>query len=357
MAARQQTLNVGIVGLQHLHPRLYMPLFNAVETTNVAAVMEENTRLREAFCDDFGVNGYTSLDDMLKREDLDIAAVFLPHDECPAAAVECARRGVHLMVEKPVSADVKGAVRVLKAAKQAGVKLTTGYCWRLHPVAREFRRLVQSGVVGQIVGAEGRCAAGRVERYIKGNSAWMLDPKRSGGGPICNLGVHWIDLFRWMLDDEVVEVSGRNVKVDRRYRIEDNSYAHLRFSRGAILALDISYTLPDSYPNSRDLYVAVRGTKGVLSWAPAFEGEDDVLNICSDAPEFAGSPMRIQEFKLEPIAGYGGFMGLEYVRLFADTVLNGGTPPITGEDAVAALKVVEAVYKSASEKRWVRVRK
>ena len=57
-------------------------------------------------------------------------------------------------------------------------------------------------------------AAGRLGRYIDGNAAWMLQKARSGGGPIFNLGVHWIDLFRWLLDDEVVSVTGRNVKVD-----------------------------------------------------------------------------------------------------------------------------------------------
>ena len=48
-------------------------------------------------------------------------------------------------------------------------------------------------------------------------------------------------------------------------------------------------------------------------------------------------------------------MGLNYVRAFADAILNNGTPPITAEDGHAALKVVEAIYKSAEEKRWAKV--
>ncbi|HOZ45265.1 MAG TPA: Gfo/Idh/MocA family oxidoreductase [Candidatus Hydrogenedentes bacterium] len=355
MAKGKRAMNVGIVGLGHLHPRAYMTLFNAVAATEVVAVTDENDALRESFCKDFGVRGYASLDAMLKQEPLDIAAIFLPHCDCPAAAVKCAKRGIHLMVEKPVAADAKGALHIARAADQARVKFTTGYCWRFHPVARELRRLVQAGAVGSVVGAEGRCAAGGVQRYVRGNSAWMLEKARSGGGPIYNLGVHWIDLFRWILDDEAIEVSGQNVKVNSRYDIEDNSFAHVRFSKGAILALDISYTVPDAYPHGRDLYVSVRGTKGVISWAPAFEGEKDVLNICSDAPEFGGSPLRTQEFELAPTPGYAGYMGLEYVRNFADAIIKGARPAITGDDAVAALKVVEAVYKSADEKRWCKV--
>ena len=357
MNPMKRKLRVGIVGLAHLHPRLYMPQFEAVPTTEVLAACEEDEGLRQAFCDDYGVNVYATLPEMLGDEELDIAAIFLPHADCPDAAVKCAKQGLHLMVEKPVAADVKGAKRIAVAAKKNDVLFTTGYCWRMHPVACEFKRLIDSGVIGKVIGAEGRCAAGRVQRYIDGCSAWMLERERSGGGPIYNLGVHWIDLFRWILNDEVIEVSGQNVKVNTDYDIEDNSYAHLRFSKGTILALDISYTVPDSYPNSRDLYLAVRGTKGTLSWAPAFEGEKDVLHICSDAPEYAGSPLRSQEFELATASGYGGYMGFEYIRGFAEAVMKGETPAITGEDAIAALQVVEAIYTSATEKKWVKVRK
>jgi len=70
----------------------------------------------------------------------------------------------------------------------------------------------------------------------------------------------------------------------------------------------------------------------------------------------AGSPLRQMEFNLEAVPGYAGYMGREYVRAFADAILTGGEPPITGEDGVAALRVVEAVYQAAAEKRWVEVK-
>jgi len=355
MPQRNAVLKVAIVGLAHLHPRAYMPHFEAVPQTRVVAAVEADPTLREAFCTEFGLKGYETLDALLERQKPDVAAVFLPHADCPEAAVRCAESGVHIMVEKPMAASSEGAERIVAAARRAGVKLTTGYCWRFHPAAREFRRLVRGGSVGRVVGAEGRCAAGRLDRYIRGRAAWMLERSRSGGGPMYNLGVHWVDLFRWVLGEEAVEVSGRNVKVNEQYDIEDNSFAHLRFAGGAIASLDISYTVPDSFPYGRDLYVAVRGTQGALMWAPAYEGEKDVLEACSDAPQFAGGPRRSITFELEPAKGYSGYMGREYVRSFAEAILADTEPPITGEEGVAALKVVEAIYRSDAEKRWVEV--
>jgi predicted dehydrogenase len=348
-------LEVAIIGLHHLHPRSYMALFASLPTTRAVAVVDPDGALRLPFAKEFGLQEFETVPAMLAAVKPDIAAIFLPHADCPAAAAACAKAGAHLMVEKPMAASRAGAEKIVAAARAAGVKTTTGYCWRLHPVAREIRKLVASGVLGDIVGAEARCAAGRLTRYIDGHSEWMLDPRRSGGGPMYNLGVHWIDLLRWMLQDEVVAVSGQNVKVNRQYGIEDNSFAHLRYRRGTIAALDISYTVPDAFPYGRDLYISLRGTRGTVSWAPAYEGEKDILNICSDDPAFGGSPRRSQAFELERTPGYSGFMGREYVRAFADAILTNKTPPITGEDGVAALRVVEAVYRSAKAKRWVEV--
>jgi len=348
-------LKLGIIGLGHLHPRLYMPFFRQLPYVEVVGVCEKDSVLREPFCNEFGVAGYTEVEQLLNSADLTAAALFLPHADCPAAAELCARSGLHLMVEKPMASTAAGLARIIRAAEDNGIRLTTGYCWRMHPVAREFKRLVQAGIIGKPVGAEGRYAAGRLSRYIEGNAAWMLEKSRSGGGPMFNLGVHWIDLFRWILEDEVGEVCGRNVQVNQDYDIEDNSFALLRFKRGMIASLDISYTVPDSFPHGRDLYLSIRGTLGTIAWSPAYEGEKDLLAVCSDHPEFKGSPRRELAFELEPVAGYSGVMGLEYVCDFCDAVLNDREPAITGQDGLAALKVVEAIYASAEKHCWVGV--
>ena len=349
------TIRIAIVGLGHLHPRSYMPHFQGTPGVSVAAVAEADAKLREAFCKDFGVRGFATVEELLEKEKIEAAAIFLPHVDCPAAAEKCAARGIHLMVEKPMAATSAGAQKIVDAAARGKVQLTTGYAWRLHPVAREFKRIVKEGLIGRVVGAEGRCAAGRLQRYIAGHSSWMLCKEISGGGPMFNLGVHWIDLFRWMFEDEVAEVSGRNVKVNTAYDIEDNSFAHLRFRSGAIAALDISYTVPDAFPCGRDLYLSVRGTQGAIMWSPAFEGQKDSLFVCSDHPSFSGIPRVTREFELQPTPGYVGFMGREYVRVFAEAVRGRAGLPVTGADGVAALKVVEAIYRSDAERRWMAV--
>jgi predicted dehydrogenase len=349
-----QALSVGFIGLRHLHPRSYMPVFKAVQGLEVVAAAESDATVLDAFIREFPVRPYLDWRLMLETERLDLAVLFLPHYQCPEAAIACAAHGVNVLVEKPMAADSEGLASMIRSAQAGGVVLSSPYVWRYHPVARAMKQYVAGGTLGRIVGCEGRCAAGRLHRYIEGHAEWMLMKSASGGGPMYNLGVHWIDLYRWLLADEVVEVYGKNVKVNQQYDIEDNSFAILTFSRGTVLAMDISYTVPDSFPSGRDLYLALRGTSGVLSWSPSFEGVHEKLFVCSDAPEFSSAGARQIDFALPPQPGYAGASTVHFLRDLAEAIRTGAPPAITGEDGLRALEVVEAIYQSAESGKTVR---
>jgi len=348
-----EPLRVGILGLGHLHPRSYMPLFQATPAVQVVAVSDAEESLRQGFARDFAVQAYATWKDLLARERIDLAYVFLPHVDCPDAAVACAEKGIHVVVEKPVANTAAGARRIADACAKTGVLFSTAYLWRYHPVCREMKRMIEAGFLGRIVGCEGRCAAGGLHRYIEGHSPWMLEKAKSGGGPMYNLGVHWIDLYRWLLESEVTEVLAKNVHVNRQYDIEDNSFAILTFANGATLALDISYTVPDSYPFGRDLYLALRGTEGCINFTPAFEGTAQAMMVCSNHPDFGGAPRKRIHFELQAVPGYCGSLGLEFVQEIARDIREKKKPLIGGQDAVKVLEVVEAIYKSAESGKAV----
>lgn len=340
-------LRVGFLGLRHLHPASYLPLFEQVEGARVVAAADSDDGVRASFQQRHEIRSCESWTFLLDRVEIDLAVVFLPHAEMPEAVVACAEKGIHVIVEKPMAATSAGAERLVKACTDAGVKLTTPYLWRYHPVAQMMKALHDEGVLGRPVGGEGRCAAGRLDRYLDGHAEWMLQRAQSGGGPMYNLGVHWIDLYRWILQDEVAEVVAKNVKVNTDYDIEDNSFAILSFRRGACIALDISYTVPDAWPHGRDLHLSLRGTRGALSWDPSFEGIHESLFVCSDVDAYRSSPRRHLEFELESAPGYCGILGVHFLQDVIDAIRTDTPVSITGEDGLKALKVVEAIYASA----------
>jgi predicted dehydrogenase len=359
------TLNVAIVGLGHLHPRGYMTLFEQCPKIRVVAAFDNDKVLVDGFCGDFGIRGYTDLRELLTLEKIDIAAFFLPHSESADAAIACADKGIHLLMEKPIARDVADVRRVADAVRKNGVKITTGYCWRFHPVVRTMKDCIEQGSIGTIVSVEARLAAGKVERYIKGHAGWMLEKSRSGGGPMYNLGVHWIDLLCHVLGDTVEQVCAVNTRTSRTYDVEDSSVALLRFGKGTVGVLSTSYVVPDCFPNGRDLYIGIKGARGVLSYSPRYEGEQgssgggqtDVLELYSDSENLAGSAARKFVFDLDKVPGYSGYMGKAYVDDFVDAIINDREPSITIRQALDVLHVVEAIYASDQSNGWVKVQK
>ena len=114
--------------------------------------------------------------------------------------------------------------------------------------------------------------------------------------------------------------------------------------------------MPDAFPYGRDLYLSVRGTLGAISWAPAYEGEKDVLFVCSDHPALsrrAAPPPGVRA------AADEGLLRLSWAattcEAFVEAIRRERRRRVTGEDGVAALRVVEAVYRAAAQKRWVKV--
>jgi UDP-N-acetylglucosamine 3-dehydrogenase len=354
---RGRVLKGAIVGLQHLHPKGYMTLFGAIPKVEIVCAYDPDADLLKSFCDEFGLKGYTDLDRMIEKQALDLAVIFLPHSDCAEAAIKCARAGLHLMIEKPVADTSEAALRIAEAAAECGVKLTTGYCWRYHPVVRRMKEIVEQGLIGRLVSVEARLSAGRVERYLAGHSAWMLEKSKSGGGPMYNLGVHWLDLIRYVTQETVHEVCAVNTRTSEKYDIEDSSLVLMKFFSGAAGVLTTSYIVPDSFPGGRDLYIGFRGTEGVMSYSPVYQGEQssgaapqtEVLDFC-----LADKTQQLR-FEVEPVAGYSGYIGKAYVEGFVEAILQDRDPDIGAGDAIAVLKVVEAVYASAAKKQWIEV--
>ena len=343
-----KSLGVGIIGFHHLHSVDYLPHFKTIVRTEVRAVAEADPVCLKQVCGQTGLDGYEDYNALLAREDIGLVVILLPHSECPEAVERAAAANKHVIVEKPMADTSEGIRRMIAATEAAGVALSSPYCWRAHPASRKIKELVDRGMLGQIVALEGRCAAGSPQRYLEnGISPWLNSRSVAGGGPMHNLGTHWIDMFRWFLQDEVQQVTGMVSHLQHRLDIEDNSFGIVKFGNGAIATLDISYSAPKSYPAGRDLFIALRGTLGTASWSPAWGGTADEVFVVSDHPDFAGGPQTTLRIDSQPADGYGGVSGRVYLSETVEAILAGKSPGITGTDGLKAVEVVEAIYSSA----------
>ncbi|HID55420.1 TPA: Gfo/Idh/MocA family oxidoreductase [Candidatus Poribacteria bacterium] len=339
------TFKVGIIGLHHLHSEGYIQLLGNLPDADVTAISDGDEPLLRQIGGRYEISElYTDWRDLIRNSDVDLVIILLPHAMCPDAAVQACRAGKHVIVEKPMSNRSEGILRMISAARDSGAKLTTPYLWRYCSAAEKIKEMIDEGRIGRIVAFEGRNVAGPPRRYPDGGAEWMIRKEISGGGPLHNLGVHWIDLFRWISGQEILSVAAKVNSLTHGLEIEDNSHALLVFESGAVASLDISYSAAYGY----DLFVQVRGTEGVISWRPQMNGPS-VIEIAR------GRERDVMEIEEGRIKGYGGVWGVKFLRDFLKAIEEDSRPPITGEDGYRALKVVEAAYKSSREGRFVEV--
>ncbi len=351
-----QPLGLGIIGLRHQHPRWYWPLFSHLPEYRPLAVSEEDKAFLDNQKDFYGLDAYTDYRSILDRNDIDVVLIFLPHSKMPEAVIAALDAGKHVIVEKPCAADLNGMERIAAAHKYSSCMVSAPYCWRNHPASERMREIVAGGLIGDITAAEARLNAGGAHRYVRDNCAWVLE-SREGGGPMWNLGVHWIDFLRWMTGKDVATVygavSGPFGEPERD--IEDNAQAVMTFRNGAVAMLDISYGLKDDYPGKRDIYIALRGTLGSVSWAPAWEGTQDELHLVSEHFSMNNDKCRRIRILSKDLPGYGGQMGWAWLRDFAVSVREGHKPQVSVDDMLAAVRAADAFYRSVKSGKRVKI--
>jgi len=346
-------LGLGIIGLHHQHPRWYFPLWSFLPEYRPVAVAEEDEVFLENQKDFYNLDTHTDYRELLGRDDVDVVIIFLPHSRMPEAVREAAAAGKHIIVEKPCAANIEGVDEIVETAhRHPHIKISAPYCWRTHPVSEKIHQAVRDGAIGKITAMEGRLNAGGAHRYVRDNCSWMLKSSE-GGGPMWNIGVHWIDYFRWITGSEIVSVSGA---VSGPYGqperdIEDNAQAVLGFENGAVGILDISYSLPESYPGKRDIFVALRGTSGDAAWAPAWQGTTDELLLVSEQNSAGEKRCRRIEVVSKDIPGYGGHMAWTWLRDFAEAIREDSEPSVSIDDIRAAVRVADAFYRSVKSGR------
>ena len=188
-----------------------------------------------------------------------------------ANVLECAKRGLPALCEKPIAKNDADSETMIAAMDKAGLPLAVGFCYRFSPVALEIARLVREGRIGEV-------RALRLIYIWNLHGIYELDaeekpyysPRRldrmAEGGPLVDCGVHQIDLARWWLGREVVDWSSIGAWVEN-HEAPDHTYLHLRHEAGALSTVEVSYTYTHTAhdPISHFTYQLI-GTDGLIRY-------------------------------------------------------------------------------------------
>ncbi|SMF12026.1 Predicted dehydrogenase [Tistlia consotensis] len=159
----------------------------------------------------------------------DAVIIASPNRAHAETGIDCARSGVHILVEKPVADTVEAAARLVEESRRAGIKTLVGHHRRHHRQVQVLRGLLGAGEIGRLVGVSVVWAVYKPEAYFEAGP-WRREP---GGGPILINLIHEIDLLRYLVG-EIAAVGAMASNSQRGFAVEDTAAALLEFAEGAL---------------------------------------------------------------------------------------------------------------------------
>ena len=293
------------------------------------------------------VHQYSDYHEMLEKEKPELVAVATESGKHAAIALDCIAAGCSLIIEKPVALSLADADAVIQAAGEKGVKVCVSHQNRFNRSIRKIREALEKNRFGRMFYGTAHVRWCRDWEYYS-RAAWRGTWEQDGGA-LMNQCIHNIDLLRWMMGDEVEEVSGMTDRLNHPYiEAEDLGIALVRFKNGAYGVIEGT---TDIYPKNLEETLCLFGEKGT-----ARAGGQSVNRIeewrFSDRLDDPREVMA--EFGENPPDVYGFGHAPLYADMI-DAVRNGREPYVDGRAGRRALELVLAVYKSAAEGRPVKL--
>lgn len=337
-------IRLGIIGMGNMgsgHLRSIMKGESPrITVTAFADIVREKLDKASEICP--SAKAFDNAEEMLDSGLIDAALIAVPHYDHPKLAIECFKRGIHVMTEKPAGVYTRQVREMNEAAKAANVKFGIMFNQRTNPIYAKAREIVRSGQLGErkrLVWIVTNWY--RTQAYYDSGS-WRATWNGEGGGVLLNQAPHNLDLWQWIFGMPVSIRAFCTVGKYHNIGVEDDVTIYGEYENGAT-AVFISTT--GEVPGSNRLEIS--GTKGKLvledgklKWWKLKEDERVTCFNCKDG--FVWPESDYEEFTAEEPDGHPLIL-----NNFADAILDGAELIAPGEEGLNSLSISNAAYVSS----------
>ena len=297
---------------------------------------------------------YDDPEDVIAAGDVDAIWITYANDAVPGIVESAVEHGVDVISEKPIARTAEELATVARKANESGVTITPTYFYRANPIVEDLREKVRDGTFGDVWSVDGRFVGSQLS--YRNTDHYIYDSERSRGGALQWIGLHWVDMMMYVLDDPIARINAQMAPAED---VDVEAGATLQFETegGTMGTFQSGYYLSD---RGKDTHLGLYGTDAQCRTPVHHDAMAEEpyapLEITSGSSEWRAAPTRTTnyEFAYDEFAAWGDYV-LEYFdRVFAG-IRGEREVPAGGEDAVRMLRVLDAAYESAETEQWVDV--
>jgi UDP-N-acetylglucosamine 3-dehydrogenase len=295
-------------------------VYKELKETELLAVCDIDAERAKTVAKQFNVTPYTSSGKMLKREDIEAVSICTWSTSLAKEALKALKAGKHVLVEKPMAANVKQAEKLLETADKEGLHLMVGFLMRFIPGLQRIKKAIETKTLGEIV-----CAT------AKRVSQW---PERIGDvGVVKDTAIHDIDIARYLFNEDPIAVYAKTGSMMHK-KFEDYAQIMLTFESGKSAFIESNWLTP-----YKTRTLVVTGSEGIMKL------------------DYITQELTIENVKetVQPRYPWQEPLKLE-LQHFANCVLGKEKPIITGVDGLKALTIAEAALKSSAKGKAIKLK-
>ncbi len=318
-------MRVVMIGVSHWHTPFYSDPVLAMTDAAIVGVSDPDPARAAGLAERAKCPVFDDYREMCARLKPDFAFVLGRHCDMAAQARFLIENRIPFAIEKPCAVNAAEARDIAQRAAAAGVFAAVPLVFRHCPIVETVRDIAAGEAIQYM---SFKFVGGMVDRYYNQNVEWVIDKATSGGGPILNLGIHFVDLCRLFLNNAPLTVTGAMMSNRANgLTIEDHGVMLMQ-GGGASCMVESGYLYPA--PNSVfDMHYSIRTEKHYFS-----ARDNGLLEIVTNDRKRTTREMKLTNVFFYP----------EFVR---DTLrrVRDGSPPIAGlSDNAAAVELIEAAY-------------
>jgi predicted dehydrogenase len=323
-------LRWGILSTANIAIEKVIPGMRSAKRAEVLGIASRDRARADSTARQLGIpRAYGSYEELLADPDIDAVYIPLPNHLHAQWAIAAARAGKHVLCEKPLAMSAADAQAIVDAGRQAGVVIMEAFMYRQHPSWVAVRELVASGRIGRLAAVDSWFS------YYLEDPTNIRNIREVGGGALYDIGCYTVNLSRMLFGEEPASVASTIVR-DPASGVDILTSALLVFPSGVATFTCATRVEPDQR-------VSIYGTTGRIEIEIPF-------NIPPDRPTRAfviagGDPPVAPDTEVVEFAPADPY-GVEADR-FAEAVLDGAPQPISGEDSVANMRVIERLFAAA----------
>jgi predicted dehydrogenase len=331
------TTHIGLVGggnITETHARAA----RAIPGVEISAIHGTNAEKVGRLCREHGGTPYQDFDAFLQHRPMEMAIIGSPSGLHATQGIAAARRGLHVLTEKPIEISTARADALIEAAEQSKVQLGVIFQDRGKPQIRQLKSWLDQGLLGRVLFVDARVKWYRPPEYYS-SSHWRGTLALDGGGALINQGVHTVDLLLWLLGD-VVRVQARTATQLHKIEAEDTAAAILEFSSGALGILHATTAAYPGYPRR----VEITGTEGTV----ILEHDRIIASNLRHSQAAAIESAPRDENISSSTATVSDFRGHQSVlEDFLQAIQQHRAPACDGLEGRRSLALIECIYRAA----------